>query len=134
MRTMFVSAAALVLPGCFASFDHSRAIEVERHWYGSTFRQRDGRLNYSDMMDALESEEAARPHVQRWRPYFKWALATSVASGASVGLGYGELARDGGNRTVGWTLVGVGLGLFIPAEVLDVRSCTLSRLRRCLRP
>ena len=119
MRAIFVSAVALVLSGCFASLDRSKAIEVERHWYGTAYAQRGEHLGYWGMLNALESEEVARPHVERSRRYFYGAMATALLGGASAGFGVGELDRRGGNRTVGWTLVSVGVGLLIPMEVLS---------------
>jgi hypothetical protein len=119
MRSIFVSAAALVLSGCFASFDRSKAIEVEPHWYGATYAQAEGPLFYWGMMNALESEEAARPHVERWRRNSYGTIATAVAAGASAGVGINVLASPGGNRKVGWSLVGVGIGLLIPMQIMS---------------
>jgi hypothetical protein len=118
VRTIFVSAVAVVLSGCFASIDRAKAIEVERRWYGTVYAQRGDQLDYWGMMSALESEEVARPHVERSRRYFYGATTTAVAGGLSLGFGIGELNRSGGNPTVGWTLVGVGVAFLIPMEVL----------------
>lgn len=119
MRTIFVSALALVLSGCFASFDRSKAIEVERHWYGTTYAQPEGRVNPWDMMNSLESEAAARPHVERWRQFTYGAMVPALAGGASTGLGLVELSDPRGNRAAGWTLVGLGVGLLIPMQIMS---------------
>jgi len=119
-----LAATALALSGCLATTDVSRPITIEHHWYGETYRQENGRLQQLDMMSALGTRDAARPHVERWRRYFYGTMASAVVGGGTLGYGLGTLARPGGDRELGWALVGVGAGLFVAMEVMSMASAS----------
>jgi hypothetical protein len=120
VRRSIVWVAAVVLSACAAvPFDRSKIIAEERSfWWGDKYRQGDGVISIRGMMSALETEEPSRPHVERWRRYHVGTVATLVPGAVSMGFGYGEFSRQGGNRAVGLSLLGGGFGLFVTSQVL----------------
>lgn len=120
MRTSFVWMAVIVLSACAAvPFDHSKVITEEpSYWWGDKYRQGDRVIPIRGMMNALETEEPSRPHVERWRRYRVGTTATAIPGVLSMGLGFGELTHAGGNRAMGWSLLGIGLGLYATSQVL----------------
>jgi hypothetical protein len=118
VKSTFLSVALLMLAGCASTFDRSKVIVEERSdWWGDRYSQGKGRIGVPELMRALESEELARPHAERWRTYDWATMGTFVPGALAMGFGYSEVTRADGNTTAGWTLVCAGAGLFFASQV-----------------
>lgn len=108
-RAAATLAACAALAGCGAPFRAGTRVDVEKRWYGTTYRQDGRNLGLPSLLDGLEQVEASREDARAARRYVGGGLATTVVGGFGLGYGLGAAQHGEGDAYVALAVAGAAV-------------------------